>query len=477
MLARLEHRGPDDHGEVQVNGSWLGHRRLSIVDVESGHQPLVTGDEGLYLVGNGEIYNHEQVRERLTDGAYSTRSDNEVALHLIRERGPDALGELEGMFALLAAGSDGTFVAARDPVGIKPLYWAQHDGAVRFASEMAAFDPGWLPHVEAFPPGHAWTPGGGLQRFARAVPRVPDDGIPSRDELRQILVTSVRRQLMGDVPVGVFLSGGLDSTLVAAIAARELPEGERLKTFAVGLEGSSDIVAARTAAAFLGSDHHERLYTAAEALDVVPDVVRAIEHFDPSLVRSAVPNYLLAEMTAEHVKVVLTGEGADELFAGYEYLRELTGDGELHDEIVRTVEGLHNLNLQRCDRVTMAHGLEARVPFLDREVIALALRLPAEAKLASSHDPEKKLLREAFQGWLPDELLWREKEQFGDGSGAASVLTGAMESEVPEDEFESERGELDPPLRTREELAYFRIWKRHLAGVRPERTVGRFATA
>ena len=477
MLARLEHRGPDDEGEVEVNGSWLGHRRLSIVDVATGHQPLMTSDKGLYLVGNGEVYNHEEVREWLTDGDYSTRSDNEVALHLIRERGPGALGELEGMFAFLAAGDDGTFVAARDPVGIKPLYWAQRDGAVRFASEMAAFDDDWLPHVDVFPPGHAWTPDGGLERFARAVPAEATGGVPSRDELRNIIVQSVRRQLMGDVPVGVFLSGGLDSTLVAAIAARELPEGEKLQTFAVGAEGASDIEAARKAADFLGSEHHERVYTQQEALAAVPDVVRAIEHFDPSLVRSAVPNYLLAEMTAEHVKVVLTGEGADELFAGYEYLHDLTGHGELHDELVRTVEGLHNLNLQRADRVTMAHGLEARVPFLDRNVIALAMRVPAEAKLAGSGEPEKRLLREAFEGWLPDELLWREKEQFGDGSGAADVITDVVEDGLSDEEFERERAQLDPPLRTREELHYFRIWKQHLDGVRPERTVARFATA
>jgi asparagine synthase (glutamine-hydrolysing) len=245
----------------------------------------------------------------------------------------------------------------------------------------------------------------------------------------------------------------------------------------VGLEGSNDLLAARAAAEYLGTEHHERVYSADEALRAVPAVVRAIEHFDPSLVRSAVPNYLLAEMTARHVKVVLTGEGADELFAGYDYLRELRRPSELHDEIVRTLEGLHNLNLQRCDRVTMAHGLEARVPFLDREVIALALRLPAEAKLPQAGELEKRLLREAFAGWLPEELLWRGKEQFGDGSGAAQVLTGEMERSVGDQEFSAERGRLDPPLRTREELAYFRIWKRYLPGLRPGRTLGRFATA
>ena len=484
MLDRMEHRGPDDQGEVQLEESWLGHRRLSIVDVESGRQPLVTPDGDLWLVGNGEIYNHEEVRSRMGEAEYSTRSDNEVALHLLANWGPESLGELEGMFALLAAGPDGSFLAARDPVGIKPLYWAHENGHARFASEMAAFDTDLQALVEVFPPGHYWMPEVGLERFAAAVPEIEEDpATPAsadwqRAATRRALIESVERQMMGDVPVGVFLSGGLDSTLVAAVAARRLSErGERLQTFAVGTEGSADLVAARAAAEHLGTEHHERIYTAQEALEVVPDVVRAIEHFDPSLVRSAVPNFLLAEMTARHVKVVLTGEGADELFAGYEYLREFSEPELLHAEITRTVEGLHNLNLQRCDRVTMAHGLEARVPFLDREVIAFALRLPAQSKLAGPGQPEKRLLREAFAGWLPDELLWREKSQFGDGSGAASVLTEAMSDTIGEAEFERDRYVLDPPLRTREELAYFRIFQAHLPGVRPELTVGRFATA
>jgi asparagine synthase (glutamine-hydrolysing) len=384
------------------------------------------------------------------------------------------------MFALLAAGPDGSFLAARDPVGIKPLYWTREDGRVRFASEMGAFDAGSQALVEAFPPGHYWTPEGGLERFAAAVPQngAAPAADPTAEMTRRVLIASVERQMMGDVPVGVFLSGGLDSTLVAAIAARRLAEdGQRLQTFAVGTEGSPDLAAARAAAEYLGAEHRERIYSAREALEAVPAVVRAIEHFDPSLVRSAVPNFLLAEMTARHVKVVLTGEGADELFAGYEYLRDFSDPELLHAEITRTVEGLHNLNLQRCDRVTMAHGLEARVPFLDRGVIAFALGLPAESKLAGPGQPEKRLLREAFAGWLPDELLWREKAQFGDGSGAAAVLTAAMEDSVGEAELERERDVVDPPLRTREELAYFRIFSEHLPGVRPGHTVGRFATA
>ena len=483
MLRRLEHRGPDDEGEVRLGRSWLGHTRLAIVDLESGRQPLATPEGELWLVGNGEIYNHEEVRSALGSAEYSTRSDNEVALQLLARRGPRALGELEGMFALLAADHNGGFVAARDPVGIKPLYWAQGGRGVHFASEMAAFEKDLQDRVEVFPPGCYWTPRAGRERFGAAVPRTGDEGQAAqagseRDQTRDVLVASVRRQMMGDVPVGVFLSGGLDSTLVAAIAARMLAErGERLQTFAVGTEGSADLLAARAAADHLGTDHHERVYTPEEALGAVAVAVRTIEHFDPSLVRSAVPNYLLAQMTARHVKVVLTGEGADELFAGYEYLRDFSRPEQLHDEIVRTVEGLHNLNLQRCDRVTMAHGLEARVPFLDREVIAFALRLPPESKLSGPGRPEKQLLREAFTGWLPDELLWREKSQFGDGSGAAEVLTTAMEQSISETEFEHERGAVYPPLRTREELAYFRIFRDHLPGVRPEQTVGRFATA
>ena len=295
---------------------------------------------------------------------------------------------------------------------------------------------------------------------------------------RRIVTGSVCRQMMGDVPVGVFLSGGLDSAIVAAIAAQEAgSHGERLKTFAVGTEGSADVLAARVVARQLDTEHHEHIYTAAEALAAVEPVVRAIEHFDPSLVRSAVPNFLLARMTAEHVKVVLTGEGADELFAGYEYLRAFDDPDALQEELVRTINGLHNLNLQRCDRVTMAHGLEARVPFLDRQVIAFGLGLPVAWKLSPPGELEKRLLRRAFAGWLPDEILWREKAQFGDGSGAADVLTRAVEETVSEADFERERGAVDPPLRTREELAYYRVFAEHLPGVRPELTVGRFATA
>ena len=492
MLRRLVHRGPDGQGSIEVGGNWLGHRRLSIVDVQGGKQPLKTKSGDLFFVGNGEIYNHKEIRDRLPEGRFLTKSDNEVALHLFDEWGPDAFSELHGMYAFIIAGEDGRFVVARDPVGIKPLYWACRDGHVRFASELWAYDKDWQPYAEAFPPGHYWTPDDGLVRFASAVPRNMEDleqfegpsehGAPIPDEIlqkvRQKLIETVEGQMMGDVPVGVFLSGGLDSSLVAAIAACWYRErGERLKTFAVGLEDSSDLSAARAVAEHLDTEHHEKIYTPEDALQMLPEVVRVIENFDPSLVRSAVPNYILAEFAAQYVKVVLTGEGADEIFAGYEYLTEFETEGDLHAELVRIIEGLHNLNLQRGDRVTMAHGLEARVPFLEREMIELGLSLPAGWKLAGEDQPEKRLLRQAFDGWLPEEFLWRKKAQFGDGSGAASILKERMEESVTEEEFERVRYEADPPLRTREEVAYYRLFIEHFEEVRPKQTIGRFATA
>lgn len=490
MLSRLTHRGPDDIGQVTIGETaWLGHTRLSIVDLEGGRQPL--SHEDTWLVGNGEVYNHEDVRQTLDGAMFTTKSDNEVALHLVLDRGPQALEELRGMWAICMASADGRFLAARDPIGIKPLYWARMQGEVRFASEIRAFDEDWRWAVETFPPGCAWTPQEGLVRFADAVPaevadvpRMPGPTEPGADipedilrSTREVLADSVKRHMMADVDVGVFLSGGLDSSLIAALAQEFLQaRGRTLKTFAVGTEGSSDIVAARIVAEALGTEHHEELYDADKAMGALDDVIEAIESFDPSLVRSAVPNWFLAQLAARHVKVVLTGEGADELYAGYGYYHEDFVDPEkLQGELVRTIRGLHDLNLQRADRVTMAHGLEARVPFLDREVIAHALALAPGWKVSSADQMEKRLLRQSFEGWLPHDMLWRRKEQFGDGSGAAEVLQRVLAEEISDEELEREASITDPPLRTKEELAYHRVYARHLGGVRPERTISRFA--
>ncbi|HYH13264.1 MAG TPA: asparagine synthase-related protein, partial [Thermomicrobiales bacterium] len=336
MLSRLVHRGPDGEGSAEVDGSWLGHRWLAIV--EGSEQPIESETAGLTMVADGEIYNATELRDAIGDVSLRTRDTVEIALHLVAAHGPEALAEVSGQFALVVAGSDGRFVAARDQFGLKPLFWARRDGQVIFASELSAFDEGWMPLVEYFPPGHYWTPQDGLVRFAHAVPDAPamatpfarpedpGDQIPEQilEAVRARLTDAVDRQMMGDVPIGAFLSGGLDSSIIAALAARWYEErGEQLKTFAVGFEGAPDLAAARVVAEYLGTDHFERTYTADEALEALPAVVEALENFDPTLVRSSVSNYIVAALAAQHVKVVLCGEGADEIFAGYAHMEEL----------------------------------------------------------------------------------------------------------------------------------------------------------
>ncbi len=481
MLDRLAHRGPDDEGLQRIGPHWLGHRRLAIVDLAGGRQPLVTADGHRSLVANGEIYNHASLRELTPAGRYLTASDNEVLLHLVEAAGPDGLGLVRGMFAFAAAGSDGSFIAARDPVGIKPLYWwrdRDRDRAV-FGSELGAFDADLRDTVEPFPPGCWWSPSQGLRRFADAIPpalrtpgeasegEIPDD-VPA--ELRTHVIAAVGRRLMSDVTVGVFLSGGLDSSLIAAVATRL---GGPMPSFAVGLADSADLLAAREVAESLGTEHHEVVVEAAELVDAVPHVVRRLAAFDPGLVRSAVANDRLAAATARHVKVVLTGEGADECFAGYHHLAALS-PADLHSAQCQMIDELHRLNLQRADHLTMAHGLEARVPFLDRDLIAFALGLPPQWR-APRDGMTKHLLRSAFAGWLPASVLWRRKEQFGDGSGVASVLRESMAATVTDEELTALRRVAPVPLRNAEEAAYYRIFAAEY-GAGTTAQVAQFAT-
>lgn len=488
MLARLAHRGPDGEGSREVDGSWLGHRRLAIVDLEGGDQPLGNERGDLWLVGDGEIYNHRRLRAELGGSRFRTRSDHETALHLFDDEDVEAFERLWGAFAFAIAGENCRFAIGRDPVGVAPLYWARRDATVVFASELKAFDPDWRGDLEPFPPGHAWTPDEGLRMlapFPASAPvlmrsRAPDDDPPAWvfDATRDVLIRAVDQALVAEVPVGVFLSGGLDSSIVCAIAARAAREhGWTLKTFAAGLADSDDLVAARTVAADLGTDHHEYVYSAEEAIDLVPEVISVLESFDPTLVHSAVPNYLVARLASEHVKVVLIGEGADELFAGYSHYSEHESPEELHEELLATIRGLHIGGLQRVDRVTSASGVEARIPFLDLDVVELALALPPAWKLTDHGRPAKWLLRRAFHGWVRDDVLWREKAQFGQGTGMDEVLRERFGSTVTDDEFERERHAVDPPLRTREELAYYRLFAEHLPDVEPKGTIGRFVEA
>lgn len=479
MLSLIVHRGPDDSGERFVGDrTWLGHNRLSIVGLDDGAQPL-SGPRGWAMVCNGEIYNDSELRNGLREFSFGTGSDNESALALLTLHGPCALDRLQGMWALCAATPEGRFVAARDRLGIKPLYWAKVDQTYLFASEMRAFPVDVQHAVEAFPPGYWWTPDDGLVRFAEAVTPAEVHGEAAEERTRDVLVDSVRRHLMADVEVGVFLSGGLDSSIVAAVAAAEYARrGARLKTFSVGTAGAPDLEAAREVAEFLGTEHHEAVFDAAQAIAALDDVITAVESFDVRLIRSSVPNWFLAELASRHVKAVLTGEGADELFAGYGYYHELhAAPGALRRELKRTVELLHGLNLQRCDRVTMAHGLEARVPFLDTAVVTHAMSLPDQVKVLDEDGMEKSHLRRAFTGWLPDSVLWRRKEEFGTGSGAEGLLTPYWEQRVSDADLAAARAHRDAELRSKEEVAYYRAFRRALPEIRPGSVLTRFAVA
>ncbi|UTX54899.1 asparagine synthase-related protein [Leucobacter aridicollis] len=493
MLDRMQHRGPHGRGVKRVGEAWIGTHHLAVMDPGANPPPLSAPDAGLWLVGDGVIYNHRRIRQVLGDAGFATGSDLEAALRLYARDGVAAFTRLWGTFALAIAGEAGEFAVVRDVLGIAPLYWARRGATTLFASEMKAFDEEWREFVEPFPPGHAWTPSGGLVADPAAVSTVPvllqsraaDEEPPAWvfDAVRETLIRAVGETLDARRPVGILLSGGVDSSIIAAIAARLAAQrGVTLPSFSVGLAGSRDLAAAKLVAQHVGTDHHELTYTAEHAIELLPTIIGELESFDPKLVHSAVPHHLVAALAAEHVTVVLAGEGADELYAGYSHFGRHTDGAALHGELLDTLDGMHAGGLQRVDRVAGAHGLEPRLPFLDLDVVELAMALPPEWKLISEKRPAKWLLRRAFDGWLPDEVLWRRKEQFGEGTGMNDVLGDHFSAvpkatEVTPDELRAAAPELDPPLRTAEELAYYRIFSQALPGIDAQRTVGRFVEA
>jgi asparagine synthase (glutamine-hydrolysing) len=433
MTAALTHRGPDDVGLHVAGDTVLGHRRLSIVDPEHGAQPIVdgTGRDQVVVVVNGEIYNAPRLRGQLDGGRpWRSASDSEVVLRLLDRELTDrgsadgdaaATARLRGMFAF-AVQRAGELLVGRDPVGIKPLYLGRRGEGTVFASEVKAFGPG-VRDVQALPPGTLWSSRRGLLRFADIPSPDPEPGAAA-DHVRAVrtaLESAVDRHLMADVPVGAFLSGGLESSAICALMARRVPE---LHTFAVGLPGSPDLAAARGVAEHLGTVHHERVVDPGEIAEALPHIVWSLESTDPDLVRSAVPTWFVAELAAQHVKVVLTGEGADELFAGYRYHAGVPRH-LLDAELRRSLAEMHHINLQRVDRMTMAHSLEARVPFLDVDFIDTALRVPVDLKLPVG-GPEKWVLREAVADLLPADIVRRTKSQFDEGSGVGDLVDRAL---------------------------------------------------
>lgn len=438
MIGKIAHRGPDAVQVMRVENVpvIMAHCRLSIIGTQDGAQPIHQGDD--ILVVNGEIYNYADLRAILGESAFRTRSDSETILHLFRSGNPRWVARLDGMFAFVLATPE-RIIAARDPLGIKPLYMARLGEGLAFASELKAFDGLGIESVEAIPPGSMLDSLQGTRRWYRiphgaAATEKDADEEAIRRELRLVLEEAVRKWLVADVEVGSFLSGGLDSSIIAALAAQATPR--RLRTFSVGIAGSPDLAAARRVADHIGSEHHERAFTASEIAEVLPHVIYHLESADVDLVRSAVPTHFAARLARTKVKAVLTGEGADELFAGYTYHHAYADRPRaLADELTRSLGTMHNINLQRVDRITMAEGLEARTPFLDRELIDFAQSIPATLKLrrtepgtAESTGPttEKWILRKACADLLPHDLVWRKKAQFDEGSGTVDALDEAL---------------------------------------------------
>jgi asparagine synthase (glutamine-hydrolysing) len=461
-LSILEHRGPDGTDHQVIGTHTLGHTRLAIVDLIEGDQPLSSPDGRYWLICNGEIYNHQAIRDQLSDYDFQTQTDSEVILALYDRYGLDAVRHLDGMFAFALIDTEAdTIYMGRDPLGIKPLYYGWHEGAFYFSSEIKAIQYHCATIAE-FPPAHYYTHDDGLVQYYD-LKQVSDTAFDQRNaqpaslaDIRTTLTQAVRKRLMSDVPVGVYLSGGLDSTIVAALVAQELPG---VHSFSVGVEGSEDLKNARIAAEAIGTEHHEYVYTQQEILDALPDVIYHLESFDPLLVRSAIPNYFLARLTRQYVTVVLTGEGADELYAGYHYLKKYNHQ-RLHDELVQLTGTLYNCNLQRCDRMTMAHSIEGRVPFLDTDFIEVSMRVPLEHKIQRETGVEKWALRKAFEDILPANVTWRVKEQFSKGAGSSTMLEDLAEIEISDEQFARERADIlreaGRDITSKEMLLYYR---------------------
>ncbi|MDE2408121.1 MAG: asparagine synthase B [Xanthomonadaceae bacterium] len=485
--ARQRHRGPDWSGVYLDAGAILVHERLAIVDPAGGSQPLLSDDGQLALAVNGEIYNHRALKQALQQPyAFQTESDCEVINALYREDDPASfLNRLNGIFAFaLWDKTKGRAIIARDPIGVVPLYWG-HDaqGRLRVASEMKALTED-CKDVAQFPPGHWFdTATGELTKYYERPWRDYDavDGVEvTAQELREAFEAAVHRQLMTDVPYGVLLSGGLDSSLVAAVAARyarnRIEDGDaseawwpRLHSFAIGLKGSPDLAAAQVAADMLGTVHHGFEYTFEEGLDALPEVIRHIETYDVTTIRASTPMFLLARrIKAMGVKMVLSGEGSDEVFGGYLYFHKAPNAREFHEELIRKIDALHNYDCLRANKSMMAWGVEPRVPFLDREFLDVAMRMDAKFKMVNKGEAgpqrmEKGMLRAAFEGYLPKEILWRQKEQFSDGVGYGWIdgLKAHAEAQVSDRELAAAaaRFPVNPP-QTKEAYFYRTLFER-----------------
>ncbi|MDB2493718.1 asparagine synthase B [Flavobacteriaceae bacterium] len=482
MSKKIRHRGPDWSGIYSDEKTVMAHERLAIVDPASGQQPLFSEDKKLVLAANGEIYNHRELRKQF-NGTYNfqTASDCEIILALYKEKGVDFIDELNGIFgfALYDVEKDEYFIA-RDHMGIIPLYigWDQN-GTFYVASELKALE-GVCSKIELFPPGHYMSSRDG--EFVKWYNRewTEYDAVKENEtsiaEVKQALEDAVHRQLMSDVPYGVLLSGGLDSSVTSAIAkkyAQKRVESDdtseawypQLHSFSVGLEGSPDLAAAQKVADYIGTIHHEIKFTIQEGLDAIKDVIYNIETYDITTIRSSTPMYLMARVIKSMgIKMVLSGEGADEIFGGYLYFHKAPNAKEFHEETVRKLDKLHMYDCLRANKSLMAWGIEGRVPFLDKEFIDVAMRLNPLDKMINGERMEKWIIRKAFEDMLPKSVAWRQKEQFSDGVGYSWIdtLKEVVDKEVSDEQLANAKFRF--PIQTpqnKEEFYYRSIFEDH----------------
>ena len=502
MAKRIRHRGPDWSGIYCGGSAILAHERLSIVDPQSGGQPLYSPDRRQVLAVNGEIYNHRDLRADFAgEYQFQTGSDCEVILALYRRYGTDFIERLSGIFAFALYDEErDEFLIARDPIGVIPLYIGRDaDGTLYCASELKALE-GLCDEYEPFLPGHYyWSREGEMRRWYRRdwtdydAVRDRYASLPADEawqaqvaDVRTALEAAVRRQLMSDVPYGVLLSGGLDSSVISAVAKlyadrRIETDGQQaawwpqLHSFAVGLKGAPDLEKARLVAEHIGTVHHEIHYTIQEGLDAIRDVIYYIETYDVTTVRASTPMYLMARVIKSMgIKMVLSGEGADEVFGGYLYFHKAPNAQAFHEETVRKLSKLHLYDCLRANKSLSAWGVEGRVPFLDKEFLDVAMRLNPAAKMCPGHTIEKKIVREAFAPLLPEAVAWRQKEQFSDGVGYSWIdtLKAVTAAAVTDEQMAhaAERFPINPP-QNKEEYYYRSIFEEHFPSASAARSV------
>ena len=481
MSKQIRHRGPDWSGIYVDNDAILAHERLAIVDPVSGGQPLFSQNKKLVLAVNGEIYNHGALRQLTPNYDYQTGSDCEVILGLYQSEGMAFIDKLNGIFAFVLYDADqNLFFAARDHMGVIPLYMGwDAQGTLYFASELKALE-GQCNKIEVFPPGHFYD--GKQQKLIKWYDRSWRDfeAVKEREtdieQLREALESAVHRQLMSDVPYGVLLSGGLDSSITSALAkkfAKKRVESNdisdawwpQLHSFSIGLKGSPDLKAAQLVADHIGTVHHEVTFTVQEGIDAIKDVIFYLETYDITTVRASTPMYLLARVIKSMgIKMVLSGEGADELFGGYLYFHKAPSAQEFHDETVRKLDKLYQYDCLRANKSLAAWGIEGRVPFLDKEFMDVAMSINPEDKMISEDRMEKWVLRKAFESYLPAQVAWRQKEQFSDGVGYDWIdsLKEVVEREVSDQDMNvaHHRFPIQPP-QTKEEYYYRSIFEEH----------------